>query len=82
MSAPSDYETETRALALAAFTLTKALMAELEKQGVLSGAGGDAVLDQTLWALEHRHQDRATDVARRIIEATAMARAGRLPGTE
>jgi hypothetical protein len=75
MSEPSTYESENRALAVSAFNLVKALMNALERKGLLEGGEVQAVLDETLTSLEHRHQDYATDMARRIIEATIMARA-------
>ena len=75
MSEPSSYESESRALAVSAFNLVQALMNALENKGVLERAEVQAVLDETLMSLEHRHQDYATDMARRIIEATIMARA-------
>ena len=75
MSEPSSYESENRALAVSAFNLIKALVNALEKKGVLDAAEVQAVFDETLVSLEHRHQDYATDMARRIVEATVMARA-------
>ena len=74
MSDPSTYESENRALALCGLNLAKALINALEKKGVLDSAEVQAVFDETLISLEHRHQDYATDMARRIIEATIMAR--------
>uniref|UniRef100_UPI000A80573A hypothetical protein n=2 Tax=Pseudomonadota TaxID=1224 RepID=UPI000A80573A len=56
------------------------LMNALEKKGVLSGGEVDDVVEETLVALEYRHQDTATDLARRIIEAIAVMRSGHLPG--
>jgi hypothetical protein len=79
MSSPSDYESENRALALCSLNLVKALINALEKKGVLEAAEAQAVFDETLITLEHRHQDYATDMARRIIEATLMARAAERP---
>ena len=75
MSEPSSYESENRALAMSALNLVKALMNALEQKGLLDGAEVQAVFDETLMSLEHRHQDYATDMARRIIEAAIMARA-------
>jgi hypothetical protein len=53
-------------------------MDALEKKGVLEAAEVQAVLDETLMSLEHRRQDYATDMARRIIEASIIARAAQL----
>jgi hypothetical protein len=78
MSEPSSYESENRALAVAALNLVKALMNALERKGILEDADVQAVFDETLMSLEHRHQDYATDMARRIIEAGIMARAAQL----
>ena len=61
----SQTESETRGLALAAFTLVKALVNALEAKGVLEASEVEGVYDQTLTSLEHRHQDPATDIARR-----------------
>ena len=78
----SQTEAETRGLAQAAFNLTKALMNALERKGVLDGSEVQAVLDETLNALEHRAQDAATDVARRIVEATIITRRAQRPGDQ
>ena len=80
MHEPDHYETENRALALSALTLVKVLMEELERKGVLGGGEVDAVIEKALVALEYRHQDTATGLARRIIEAMAVMRSGHLPG--
>ncbi len=79
MSEPNSYESENRALALSAINLVKALMNALEEKGLLGSAEVQAVFDETLTSLEHRHQDYATDMARRIIEAELMSRASRNP---
>ena len=76
----SQTDAENRALALAAFNLTKSLMDALEAKGVLQASEVEAVLDQTLTALEFRAQDNATDLARRIIEATIHTRAAQRRG--
>ena len=80
MHEPGHYEAENRALALSALTLTRTLMSALEKKGVLADGEVDAILEQTLVALEYRHQDEATGLARRIVEAMAVMRSGHLPG--
>jgi hypothetical protein len=74
------FEDENRALALSALTLVKTLMAELEKKGVLGHGEVDGVIEKALVALEYRHQDSATGLARRIVEAMAVMRSGHLPG--
>lgn len=76
----SHFEEESRALALSALTLVKALMHALERKGVLEGAEVDTIVEEALVALEYRHQDAATGLARRIIEAIAVVRSGHLPG--
>ena len=78
MNEPSSYESENRALALGTLNLIKALIGALEKKGVLAGAETRAVFDETLMSLEHRRQDYATDMARRIIEAAIIAHAAQL----
>src|ERR1700761_6954721 len=82
MSEPSSYDYENRALALSAFNLVKALIDGLERKGVLEAGDVQAVFDQTLIALEHRAQDQATDLARRIMEATVMAHVEKSKGSE
>jgi hypothetical protein len=74
MVEPSRKEDEPRALAMAALSLVKALLNGLESKGLLDGGEVQAVLDETLTSLEHRVQDPATDLARRIVEATAITR--------
>jgi hypothetical protein len=78
MSEPNSYESENRALGIGALNLVKALINALERKGVLEGGEVQAVFDETLLSLEHRHQDYATDMARRIIEAAVMARTAQL----
>ncbi|MBN8809722.1 MULTISPECIES: hypothetical protein [Sphingomonas] len=80
MSERNHFEDENRALALSALTLVKTLMNALERKGVLDGGEIDAVVEESLVALEYRHQDAATGLARRIVEAIAVMRSGHLPG--
>lgn len=80
MSRHEHFEDENRALALGALTLVKTLIDMLEKKGVLGGGEVDAIIEETLVALEYRHQDASTHIARRIIEAMAVMRSGHLPG--
>jgi hypothetical protein len=82
MREPSRKEDEPRALALAAFNLTKALMNALETKGVLDAGEVQGVLDETLTSLEHRVQDGPTDLARRIVESIVVMRAVQRPGPE
>ena len=70
-STPHD---ETRGLAFASYALMKALLDVLEKKAVLSEQDVQDVLDTTLNALEHRPQDHAIDIARRLIEGAVIAR--------
>jgi hypothetical protein len=65
---------ENRALALAALALVKALVNAAEQKGVFKGSEIQEVLHQALTSLELRHQDVATDLARRIVEAFAITR--------
>jgi hypothetical protein len=80
MSERNHYEDENRGLALSALTLVKSLMNALEKKGALNGAEIDAVIEKSMVSLEYRHQDVATGLARRIVEAIAVMRSGHLPG--
>ncbi|MEP9359252.1 hypothetical protein [Sphingomonas sp. KR3-1] len=80
MHEPGHYEAESRALALSALTLVKTLIDALEKKGTLGIGEVDSILEQALVALEYRHQDEATGLARRIVEAMAVMRSGHLPG--
>jgi hypothetical protein len=70
---------ETRGLAFASYSLTHALLTVLERKGVLTGDEAQDVLDETLTRLEHRHQDRAIDIARRLIEGAVIERAAARP---
>ena len=79
MSEPDYKEDENRALAFAALSLVKALVSALETKGILEGSDVQAVFDQALTTMEHRPQDAATDLARRIIEGTAIAHATQPP---
>jgi len=80
MPEQSHYAEESRALALSALTLVKTLIDALEKKGVLNTPEVDDVIEKTLVSLEYRHQDDATGLARRIVEAMAVMRSGHLPG--
>ena len=65
---------EERALAMAAVSLVKALIDVLEQEHALGEGGAAAVFERALTALEFRHQDGATRLARRIVEAHAISR--------
>ena len=67
-------EDETRGLAFASYGLMKALLDALEQKAVLSGQEVQAVFDAALTALEHRAQDPAIDIARRLIEGAVIMR--------
>ena len=65
---------ETRGLAFASYSLTNALLTVLEKMAVLTEHDVQEVLDTALTGLEHRHQDGAIDIARRLLEGNVIAR--------
>ncbi len=71
---------ETRGLAFASYSLMHALLDVLERTDVLRGQDVQEVLDRTLNALEHRVQDNAIDIARRLIEGAVITRSSRLEG--
>ena len=75
-------EDEGRALAFAALALLRAMIEALEKKGVLEDEEVRAILDGALTSLEHRAQEPAIGLARRIVEGIAIARAGRPPGDD
>ncbi len=70
-------EDEERALAMAGLALVKALIDTLERKGLLEGSEVQEVFDGALTSLEHRVQDRAIGLARRIIEGVVIGRAAR-----
>lgn len=76
-STPAD---ETRGLAFASYSMMHALLDVLEQTGVLTPANAQEVLDRTLNGLEHRPQDNAIDIARRLIEGAVILRASRRSG--
>jgi hypothetical protein len=76
-STPAD---ETRGLAFASYTLMNSLLTVLENRGVLDQQGVQEVLDATLTTLEHRPQDHAIDIARRLIEGAVIGRAASRSG--
>ena len=74
---------ETRGLAFASYSLMNALLSVLEKTAVLTEHDVQEVFDRTLTALEHRPQDNAIDIARRLVEGAVIARAAsRSKGSE
>ena len=75
-------EDEERALAFAGLALVKALVNTLESKGVLEGSEVQEVLDGALTSLEHRVQEPAIGLARRIIEGIAVARAAQRLGDD
>ncbi|NBW09855.1 MAG: hypothetical protein EBR82_17705 [Caulobacteraceae bacterium] len=77
---PFTSEDEIRGLAFASYTLTHSLLTVLETKGILTGSEVQDVLDRTLNALEHRHQDNSIDIARRLIEGAIIARAASRSG--
>ncbi len=76
MSGKRDFtsDDETRGLAFASYCLMNALLDVLEKQAVLTPDQAQEVLDRTLTSLEHRPQDNAIDIARRLVEGAVIAR--------
>ena len=75
-------EDETRGLAFASYTLMNSLLSVLEKTAVLTEHDVQEVFDRTLSALEHRPQDNAIDIARRLVEGAVIGRAAsRLEGS-
>lgn len=79
MNEPSQTDNENRGLAMASLSLVRAVMDVLEKKGVLAADDVQAIFDQALTTLEYRAQDKATDLARRIIEAAVITRAAQSP---
>ena len=67
-------EDEERALAFAALALVKAVIAGLERKGLLEERDVQEVFDGALTSLEFRVQDSAIGLARRIIEGIVVTR--------
>ena len=70
---------EERALAFAALHLVKAVISGLEQKGLLEGSEVQGVFEAALTSLEHRAQDPAIGLARRIVEGIAIGHAMRPP---
>jgi hypothetical protein len=68
-------EDEERALAFAALALVKGTIDALERKGLLEGSDIQGIFDGALTSLEHRPQDPAIGLARRIVEGIAIGRA-------
>jgi hypothetical protein len=73
-------EDEERALAFAALALVRAVIDGLERKGLLEGDEVQGIFDGALTSLEHRVQEPAIGLARRIVEGIAIGRASQ--GTE
>ena len=73
-------EDEGRALAFAGLALVKGVIGALEQKGLLEGNDVQGIFDVALTSLEHRVQDPAIGLARRIVDGIAIARAN--PGPE
>jgi hypothetical protein len=67
-------EDEERALAFAALALVRGTIDALEQKGLLEGSDIQGIFDGALTSLEHRPQDPAIGLARRIVEGIAMGR--------
>jgi hypothetical protein len=72
-------EDEERALAFAALALVKGTINALEQKGLLKGSDIQGIFDGALTSLEHRVQDPAIGLARRIVEGIAIGRASQGP---
>jgi hypothetical protein len=72
-------EDEERALAFAALSLVRATIDALEKKGLLEEGEIQGIFDGALTSLEHRVQDPAVGLARRIVEGIAIGRAAQRP---
>jgi hypothetical protein len=75
-------EDEERALAFAALALVQATIDALEKKGLIEEDEARGVFDGALTSLEHRVQDPAIGLARRIVEGIAVFRSARRPGDD
>jgi hypothetical protein len=72
-------EDEERALAFAALALLKAAIDALETKGLLEADEVQGIFDGALTSLEHRVQDPAIGLARRIVEGIAISRTAQRP---
>ena len=72
-------EDEERALAFAALALVRAAIDALERKGLLEESEVQGIFDGALTSLEHRVQDPAIGLARRIVEGIAIGRAAQRP---
>ena len=71
---------EERALAFASLALVRAVIDAPESKGLLGDGEVQGVFDGALTSLEHRVQDPAIGLARRIIEGIVITRAAGRPG--
>ena len=72
-------EDEERALAFASLALIRSTIDALERKGLLESDEVQGIFDGALTALEHRVQEPAIGLARRIIEGIAISRLARRP---
>lgn len=77
--AESSRKDEERALAFAGLALVKGMINALEQKGLLEGSEIQGIFDTALTSLEHRVQDPAIGLARRIVEGIAISRANSGP---
>jgi hypothetical protein len=76
---PSRKEDEERALAFAALALLKGVIDALDRKGLLEADEVQGIFDGALTSLEHRVQEPAIGLARRIVEGIAITRAAQPP---
>jgi hypothetical protein len=75
-------EDEERALALAALALVRGVIDGLERKGLLEASEVQGIFEVALTSLEHRVQEPAVGLARRIVEGIAVSHAARGPEGE
>jgi hypothetical protein len=75
-------EDEERALAFAALALVRAVIDGLERKGLLQGDDVQGIFDGALTSLEHRVQEPAIGLARRIVEGIAIGHSSQGSGDD
>ena len=75
-------EDEERALAFAALALVRAAIDALEKKGLLEENEVQGIFDGALTSLEHRVQEPAIGLARRIVEGIAIGHSSQGSGDD
>jgi hypothetical protein len=73
---------EERALAFAALALVRGMIDGLERKGLFDESEVQGIFEVALTSLEHRVQEPAIGLARRIVEGIAVSHAAQQAGDD